>query len=219
MTNEEDLEETTGGGFKRPEPEEKKNGKVKKFFKSVGKKTGEGAKATGGFVSKKVGESIKAAKERRTPEAKLEKIKAKKEILKARQELVEQRQSIATQRASLRKTQLKSTGINAPKFVRGTQELGIFASGGGMAFKPLDMANVLGGGGSGGDLPNMDLGNVLSGNTRVAPRKVLKKFRTVKSTRRIRIKRGKSKGKFRTKTTRRRVNIQQPKVFNPYNQL
>ena len=147
MTNEEDLEETTGGGFKRPEPdEEEKNGKVKKFFKTVGKKTGEGAKAAGGFVSKKVGESIKATKEGRTPEAKLKKIKAKKEILKARQELVEQRQKIASQRASLRKTQLKSTGINVPKFVRGTQDLGVFASGGGMGFKPLDMSNVLSGG-------------------------------------------------------------------------
>lgn len=214
MTNEEDLEETTGGGFKRPE-EPKKNGKVKKFFRIVGKKTGEGAKAAGGFVSKKVGESIQAAKERRTPEAQLEKIKAKKEILQARQELVSQRQKIASQRASLRATQLKSTGINAPKFVRGTQELGVFASGGGMGFKPLNMGNVLGGsgGGNGGgiSLPKMDLGNILGGGTRVAPTKVLKQFRTIKSTKGRRIK----KGKRRVKGSR----ISQPKVFDPFSQI
>ncbi len=213
MTNEDDLEETTGGGFKRPESEEEKNGKVKRFFKTVGKKTGAGAKAAGGFVSKKVGESIKAAKERRTPEAQLEKIKAKKEILKARQELVSQRRNIASQRASLREQQLKSTGINTPKFVRGTQDLGMFATGGGRGVSPLslDVGNTLGG--FGGGLPKMNLGNVLGGASRVAPRTI----RTV--TRRVKIKSGKRKGKFRAVKKRVRAAVAQPKAFDPFSQF
>ena len=178
---EDDLEETTGGGFKR-------GGKFK------------------GFIKKKV---VKF-KEGRTQEAKLAKIASRKKILEARQELLSQRQKIATQRqdiarqrAELRKTQLKGTGINVPKFVRGTQELSSFAFGGGegvgissgfeaIAGKPQPVASV--------------------------PRK----FRTVKSIKRIRIKSGKRKGKFRTTTTRKRVALgqaAQPKPFDPFSQF
>lgn len=231
MTHEEDLEATTGGGFKRPgiEEEPKKNGKVKRFFRTVGKKTGKGAKVVGVFVSRKVGESIKAAKERRTPEAKLERIESKEQILIARQKLISRRQQIETQRASLRKIQLTATGINVPKFVRGTQELGVFASPGGMGFQSLGMGDSLGGGVGG--LPKMDLGNILGGapgvtpTPRVAPTKVLRKFRTVKPIKRIRIKSGKRKGKFRSRTTKRRVAIRQraapaqPAPFDPLSQI
>ncbi len=100
------------------------------------KKLAQKARAAGGRV-------IQKAKEARRPEVRLAKIKAKQEILTAKTKLRQQGIRLETQRAALRKQQLKATGINVPKFVRGTQELGVFASGGGMGFKPLDMANVL----------------------------------------------------------------------------
>ncbi len=89
------------------------------------------------------GRIIQKAKEARKPEVQLAKIKAKQEILTAKAGLRQQRIGLAQQRAKLRGQQLKSTGINVPKFVRGSQELGVFASGGGMGLKPLDMSNVL----------------------------------------------------------------------------
>lgn len=97
------------------------------------------ARAAGGRV-------IQKAKEARKPEVRLAKIKAKQDILTAKSKLRQQRIGLEQQRAKLRGQQLKATGINVPKFVRGTQELGVFASGGGMGFKPLDMSNVLSGG-------------------------------------------------------------------------
>ncbi len=109
-------------------------GKIKKLAKS--------ARAAGGRL-------IQKAREARKPEVRLAKIKAKQEILAAKTKLRQQQLGLEQQRAKLRGQQLKATGINVPKFVRGTQELGIFASGGkgGFAFKPLDMNNVLTGGG------------------------------------------------------------------------
>lgn len=92
------------------------------------------------------GRVIAKAKEARKPEVQLSKLKAKQEILAAKAELRKQRIRLARQRAELRGQQLKATGINVPKFVKGTQELGMFASGNGFGFKPLDMANVLDGG-------------------------------------------------------------------------
>ncbi len=94
------------------------------------------ARAAGGRI-------ITKAKEARRPEVRLAKIKAKQEILTAKAKLRQQRIGLETQRAKLRATQLKATGLNVPKFVRGTQELGRFASGNGFGFKPLDMGNVL----------------------------------------------------------------------------
>ena len=84
-------------------------------------------------------------KEARKPEVQLAKIKAKRELLTEKTKLRQQRIGLEQQRAKLRGQQLKATGINVPKFVRGTQKLGVFASGGGMGFKPLDMSEVLGG--------------------------------------------------------------------------
>ncbi len=91
------------------------------------------------------GRIITKAKEARRPEVRLAKIKAKREILTAKSKLRQQRIGLETQRAKLRGQQLKATGLNVPKFVRGTQELGAFASGNGFGFKPLDMGNVLSG--------------------------------------------------------------------------
>ena len=87
-------------------------------------------------------------KESRKPEIQLAKIKTKQELLAAKTKLRQQKLGLAQQRAKLRGQQLKATGINVPKFVRGTQELGVFASGGegGFGLKPLDMSNVLTGG-------------------------------------------------------------------------
>ena len=92
------------------------------------------------------GRLIQKAKEARRPEVQLAKIKAKQEILTAKTKLRQQRLGLEKQRAKLRGQQLKATGINVPKFVRGTQKLGRFASPRGLAFKPLDMGNVLRGG-------------------------------------------------------------------------
>lgn len=92
------------------------------------------------------GRIIAKAREARKPEVRLAKIKAKQEILTAKAKLRQQRIGLETQRVALRKQQLKATGLNIPKFVRGTQELGRFASGNGFGFKPLDMGDVLGGG-------------------------------------------------------------------------
>ena len=106
-------------------------GKIKKLAK--------GARAAGGRL-------IQKAREARKPEAQLAKIKAKQDILVAKTELRQQRIGLEKQRAKLRGQQLKATGINVPKFVRGTQDLGRFGSGNGLGFKPLDMNNVLAGG-------------------------------------------------------------------------
>ena len=84
-------------------------------------------------------------KESRKPEVQLAKIKAKRELLTEKTKLRQQRIGLETQRAKLRGQQLKATGINVPKFVRGTQELGAFAGGNGFGFRPLDMGEVLGG--------------------------------------------------------------------------
>ena len=115
------------------------NDKPVKFkkVKSLARK----ARAAGGRI-------IQKAREARKPEVQLAKIKAKREVLTAKSKLREQRIGLAQQRGELRKQQLKATGINVPKFVRGSQELGVFASGGGQGFgfKPLDMGNVLSGG-------------------------------------------------------------------------
>ena len=89
------------------------------------------------------GRVIQKAREARKPEVRLAKIKAKQEILTAKSKLRQQRIGLEQQRAKLRGQQLKATGLNVPKFVRGTQELGVFASGGGLGFKPLDMGSVL----------------------------------------------------------------------------
>ncbi len=107
-------------------------------FKKI-KKLAKGVRAAGGRI-------IAKAKEARKPEVRLAKIKAKQEILTAKSKLRQQSIGLETQRAKLRGQQLKATGINVPKFVRGTQELGAFASGNGFGFKPLDMGNVLTGG-------------------------------------------------------------------------
>ena len=92
------------------------------------------------------GRLIEKAKEARSTEVQLAKVKAKQEVLTAKSELRKQRIGLAKQKAQLRGQQLKAAGINAPKFVRGTEELGMFASGNGFGFKPLDMGNVLTGG-------------------------------------------------------------------------
>jgi len=84
-------------------------------------------------------------KESRKPEVQLAKIKAKRELLTEKAKLRQQRIGLETQRTKLRRQQLKATGINVPKFVKGTQELGAFASGNGLGFRPLDMSEVLGG--------------------------------------------------------------------------
>ena len=89
------------------------------------------------------GRIIQKAKEARKPEVRLAKIKAKQEILTAKAKLRQQQIGLAKQRAKLRGQQLKATGLNVPKFVRGTQELGRFASGNGFGFKPLKMGSVL----------------------------------------------------------------------------
>ncbi len=107
-------------------------------FKKI-KKLAQKAREAGGKV-------IEKAKEARKPEVQLAKIKAKQEILTAKAKVRQQRIGLAQQKAKLRGQQLKATGINVPKFVRGTQELGMFATPGGLSFKPLDMGNVLSGG-------------------------------------------------------------------------
>lgn len=66
---------------------------------------------------------IKKYKESRKPEVQLARLKAKREILGAKTRLEQER-------AKLRVLQLKATGVNVPKFVRGTQELSAFTFGG-----------------------------------------------------------------------------------------
>ncbi len=166
----------------------KVNDKPVKFkkIKGLAKKV----RAAGGRV-------IQKAKEARKPEVQLAKIKAKQEILTAKTKLRQQRIGLAQQKAKLRGQQLKATGINVPKFVRGTQRLGAFASGNGFGFKSLDMGEVLGG-----------------GQQQAPP--ISRKFKTV--TKNIRIKTGKRKGKFRAikKRIAIRQALTQPKAFNPY---
>ncbi len=145
------------------------------------------------------GRVIAKAKEARKPEAQLAKIKAKQEILTAKAKVRQQRIGLAKQRAELRGQQLKAAGINVPKFVRGTRELGMFASGNGLGFKPVDM------------------GNVLSGGQAAPIASVPKQFRTV--TRKVRIKSGKRKGKFRTTKGRVAIKQEAPKPFDPFSQF
>ena len=103
------------------------------------KRLAQKARAAGGRV-------IQKARESRKPEVQLAKIKAKRQVLTEKSRLRQQRIGLEQQKAKLRGQQLKATGLNVPKFVRGTQELGTFASGNGFGFKPLDMGNVLSGG-------------------------------------------------------------------------
>ena len=121
MANESDLEETTGGGFKRPEPS-----KTKKFFKTVGK----GAKGIGSTVAKGTGSLIKKAKEAQSPEGQERRLEAQEQKL-----IVQER--LAQRRARIAKLKPKSSfgGIGGG-FLGGS-------NGGGMSFKPLDMGNVL----------------------------------------------------------------------------
>ncbi len=120
MANEEDLAKTTGGGFQRPKPN-----KTRKFFKTVGK----GAKEVGGRVARGTGTLIQKAKEAQSPEAQERRldIQEKKLIIQER---------LAQRRARIAKLQPRGGGIGGGLFGGG-------AGGGGMAFKPLDMSNVL----------------------------------------------------------------------------
>lgn len=81
-------------------------------------------------------------REKRSPEARIAKVQQRKKLVQAKIGLQKERLSLQRQKKKLRGLQLRSTGINAPKFARGTEGLTQFAFGGekkkkGKAFDPF----------------------------------------------------------------------------------
>ncbi len=157
--------------------------------------TVDGKKVNGGKFKGFIKKRVIKFKAGRTQEAQLAKIEAKKKVLQARQDLLKQRTNISVQRAELRKQQLRSGGLNLPKFASSARDLGEFATGG------------VGGIGAGF--------SAIAGTPRQAP--TPRTLRTV--TRNVRIKSGKRKGKFRKVTKRISAAVSQPKAFDPFNQF
>jgi len=229
MTNEEDLRETTGGGFDRGEEKKPKG----KFFKSVGSVVKKGASATGkgakyigttiakgsGSLAKKGYESYKAYN---TPEAKQARLDAEEVKL-------ERQVRIAQQKQRIRKLQPpRQSGGGFGGF--GGIDIGniMGGSGGGSIGNPNAMNNL--GGGMGG-MGNLNSAMSALGGTQQRPTtiRVPKRYRTVK-TKTIKYKRYKPKGSRKYKSRRvvsykkRRVavkgmRITQPKVFDPFSQF
>lgn len=208
MTNESDLEETTGGGFKRPEPEEKKESKVKEFFK----KTGSGAKVVGSTVAKGASSLAKkgytAYKTYNSPES-------KQARLDAQEAKLERELRIAQQKERIRKLQPQ----------RQTQSSGRSPLGG---FGGIDMGNVFGGGSGGGRIGNPNAMNVFSGGGSMGgmgnlnsamdalggtPRRAMP--RAAPRVKRTRGKKGKRRA---TRRTTRRTSTRQ-RAFNPFSQI
>lgn len=193
----------------------KDKGKAKKaeLFKAIGKgarstakRVGTGARVAGAAVIKQTGGLIKKAKEAQSPEARERRLEAQEKRL-----IVKER--LAQRRARIRK--LQPTGGSA------------------FGFQSMDMGRVLSGGGDAPSGGGLDVGGNLSGafgaisgtQPKSTVQKVAKRFRTIKTTKRIRIKKGKRKGKFRTRTTKKRVAIKQkavpsqPQAFDPFSQF
>ncbi len=123
---------------------EKGRAKRKKFFKAVGKGTGitakrvgAGAKVIGARVAKGTGTLVKKAIEAQSPEAQERRLEVQEKRL-----IVQER--LSKRRARIQRLQPKGAGGFG-----GMPGLGgsfLSGSSGGMAFKPLDMGEVLTGG-------------------------------------------------------------------------
>jgi len=221
MTNEEDLRETTGGGFDRGDKKKPKG----KFFKSVGSVVKKGASATGkgakyigttiakgsGSLAKKGYESIKEYNSPEAQQARLDKQERKLEV----------EEKIAGRRARIRK--LQPSGGNG-----GASMLG--------GFQGIDMGNVLGGGG-GGSNGGMDVGGNLGaafGAIGGTPQRAVairqpRRYRTVR-VKRIKYKSYRPRGKRKSRRRRvvsyskKRVAVRtrshrQPRAFDPFSQF
>ena len=208
MSNESDLDETTGGGFKRPEAE--KNGKVKKFFK----KTGSGAKVIGSKVASGAASIGKKAyesyKQYNSPEAKQKRAEEEEERL-------ERQVRMQTQQNKLKKLRQEARPSGGSSF-------------GG--FQGLDMGNVFGGGSGPGLGGGMNFGanlnnafGAISGTPARSTATVMpRRYKTIRTVKKYRVGKRKGKVRYRTKTTKRRVAVRmkampQPKAFDPFSQF
>ncbi len=114
--------------------------KLKKFIKTTrrgagiaAKRVGAGAKVIGARVAKGAGELIKKAKEAQSPEAQERRLEVQEKRL-----IFQER--IAKRRARIQKLQPRGEGFGGMPGLSGSF---LGGKGGGMAFKPLDMGNVL----------------------------------------------------------------------------
>ena len=171
-------------------------------YKKVLKQVGRGAKEVGSRIStgatslvKKGYESIK---EYNSPEAQ-----------EKRLALQERKLKIQARQAKIRSMQAKQAG---PSF-------------GG--FGGIDMGNIFEGGGGGGG-GSMDIGGSLNnafgviGGSPAPIQRPSRKYRTIRTTKRYRVRKNRGKARYRTRTIKRRVAVrsaQQPKSFNPFSQF
>lgn len=219
QTNEEELAETTGGGFQRPKksPVKEAISTVRKGGKEIGSKVASGASA----LAKK---GVEAYKEYNTPEAKQKRLDDQEAAL-------ERQVRVQTQKNRIRKLQSEGREErgSAPSFMGG--------------FQGIDMQNVLSGEGSGGSGRsiggsgaglgggNIDFGANLNnafgsigGTSPRATAPAPRRYKTIRTVKRYRVKKGKGRGKFRTRTIKRRVPMQKilvkkAKAFDPFSQF